>query len=164
MVDRKVDFAGDIWSGHVEGTGGSAAAEPPTVMLAAMGPRMLRLAGLAAAGLCLIVFAAQFDTPWYSEWRHDAGTRRVVEALRADHALHPAAGVRVGTDWLCSQSLSFYRHVWHLDWIAPLDGKGPDGEYDYYVLLPDDHPLLAKRKLVKIYSDAVSGAVLAARR
>jgi F420-dependent oxidoreductase-like protein len=53
MTDRKVDFTGDIWSAHVEGVGGSPAAEPPGVMLAAMGPRMLRLAGERTDGTIL---------------------------------------------------------------------------------------------------------------
>ena len=44
LVDRKVSFTGDIWSAEAEGLGGSAAA-PPAVMLAAMGPRMLEMAG-----------------------------------------------------------------------------------------------------------------------
>ena len=53
LTDRKVSFTGDIWSGEVEGIGGAAAAEPPTVMLAAMGPRMLRMAGAQTAGTIL---------------------------------------------------------------------------------------------------------------
>lgn len=52
LVDRKVSFTGDIWSAETEGIGG-AAAEAPTVMLAAMGPRMLRLAGERTAGSIL---------------------------------------------------------------------------------------------------------------
>jgi F420-dependent oxidoreductase-like protein len=53
LTDRKVSFAGDIWSAEVEGIGGPAAVAPPTVMLAAMGPRMLRLAGARTAGSIL---------------------------------------------------------------------------------------------------------------
>ncbi len=52
LTDRKVSFTGDIWSAEVEGVGGTPV-EPPTVMLAAMGPRMLRLAGARAAGSIL---------------------------------------------------------------------------------------------------------------
>jgi len=52
LTDRAVSFTGDIWSAEVEGVGGTAVA-PPTVMLAAMGPRMLRLAGARTAGSIL---------------------------------------------------------------------------------------------------------------
>ena len=47
LTDRKVSVTGDIWSAEVEGIGGPGGVEAPTVMLAAMGPRMLRLAGRA---------------------------------------------------------------------------------------------------------------------
>ncbi|MEO7429931.1 MAG: LLM class flavin-dependent oxidoreductase, partial [Acidimicrobiales bacterium] len=44
LSDRKVSFTGDIWSAEVEAIGGASDAEPPALLLAAMGPRMLRLA------------------------------------------------------------------------------------------------------------------------
>jgi F420-dependent oxidoreductase-like protein len=53
MADRKVAFKGDIWSGEAEAVGGAAGAEAPTVLLAAMGPRMLQLAGERTAGSIL---------------------------------------------------------------------------------------------------------------
>ena len=45
LADRKVDFAGDIWSGVTEGLGGAPGVAAPSVLVAAMGPRMLELAG-----------------------------------------------------------------------------------------------------------------------
>ena len=54
MEKRSVSFTGDIWSAEVESVGGAtAAATAPTVLLAAMGPRMLRLAGARTAGSIL---------------------------------------------------------------------------------------------------------------
>ena len=52
LTDRKASFTGDIWSAETEGIGGTPV-EPPTVMLAAMGPRMLKLAGAKTAGSIL---------------------------------------------------------------------------------------------------------------
>ena len=52
LTERRVSFSGDIWSAEVEGVGGTPV-EPPTVMLAAMGPRMLKLAGARTAGSIL---------------------------------------------------------------------------------------------------------------
>jgi F420-dependent oxidoreductase-like protein len=52
LADRKVSFTGDIWSAETEGIGGTAV-PAPTVMLAAMGPRMLALAGSRTAGSIL---------------------------------------------------------------------------------------------------------------
>lgn len=51
MADGSVDVTGDIWSGFAEG--GPPAEEPPSVLLAAMGPRMLRLAGSRCDGSIL---------------------------------------------------------------------------------------------------------------
>lgn len=52
LAERKVSFSGDIWSAETDGIGGTAV-KPPTVMLAAMGPRMLKLAGSKTDGSIL---------------------------------------------------------------------------------------------------------------
>ena len=51
--DRAVDVTGDIWSAHVPTLAGMPNARSPKVMLAAMGPRMLALAGARTDGLIL---------------------------------------------------------------------------------------------------------------
>jgi F420-dependent oxidoreductase-like protein len=53
LTDRKVSSTGDIWSADTEGIGGTPSDASPTVMLAAMGPRMLRLAGERTSGTIL---------------------------------------------------------------------------------------------------------------
>jgi 5,10-methylenetetrahydromethanopterin reductase len=50
LRDRAVDATGEIWSGFADATGGPPDVTPPPVLLAAMGPRMLRLAGGKADG------------------------------------------------------------------------------------------------------------------
>lgn len=53
LEDRKASFDGEFWSGHVEGVGGPPDIPTPSVMLAAMGPRMLALAGGRTDGTIL---------------------------------------------------------------------------------------------------------------
>ncbi len=53
MSDRSVDATGSTWSAHVETFGVPAGTEAPSVMLAAMGPRMLELAGARTDGTIL---------------------------------------------------------------------------------------------------------------
>ena len=53
LRERSVSFTGDIWSGEVEAIGGVPGGQPPAVLLAAMGPRMLRLAGERTDGSIL---------------------------------------------------------------------------------------------------------------
>lgn len=52
LAERRVSFSGDIWSAETDGIGGTGV-QPPTVMLAAMGPRMLELAGSRTDGSIL---------------------------------------------------------------------------------------------------------------
>jgi 5,10-methylenetetrahydromethanopterin reductase len=53
LTERAVRSEGEIWSAEVEAITGLPGAQAPTVLLAAMGPRMLRLAGTRAAGTIL---------------------------------------------------------------------------------------------------------------
>ncbi len=53
VSQRSVDVSGDIWSAHVPTFGGMPGATAPSVMVAAMGPRMLALAGARTDGLIL---------------------------------------------------------------------------------------------------------------
>ncbi|MEX2292892.1 MAG: TIGR03564 family F420-dependent LLM class oxidoreductase [Acidimicrobiales bacterium] len=52
LTERKVSFTGDIWSAEVEALGGPPV-PAPRVLLAAMGPRMLHLAGSRTDGVIL---------------------------------------------------------------------------------------------------------------
>src|SRR5262245_59000032 len=53
LEHRLVSFDGEIWSAHVEGIGGRPDVPAPSVLLAAMGPRMLELAGSRTDGTIL---------------------------------------------------------------------------------------------------------------
>ncbi|MEO6317755.1 MAG: TIGR03564 family F420-dependent LLM class oxidoreductase [Acidimicrobiales bacterium] len=53
LRDRAVSVTGTIWSAETEGLGGAPGVDAPTVMLAAMGPRMLQMAGARTAGSIL---------------------------------------------------------------------------------------------------------------
>ena len=80
LEKRSVDFSGAVWSGGLDGLGGLSGAEAPTVMLAAMGPKMLRLAGERTAGTIL----------WLS------GPRTIAETIkpRLDAAAEAAGRTR----------------------------------------------------------------------
>jgi 5,10-methylenetetrahydromethanopterin reductase len=53
LTQRAVDVSGSIYSGHADNLGGPPGIPAPTVMLAAMGPRMLALAGARTDGSIL---------------------------------------------------------------------------------------------------------------
>ena len=73
LRERKVSHEGDIWSAETEALGGPPDVPVPSVMLAAMGPRMLEMAGAQTDG----------DILWLSG-------PRTIETLIAP-ALHEAA-------------------------------------------------------------------------
>src|SRR5262245_29144189 len=53
LADRRVHYEGDIWSGVTDGIGGAPGVTAPSVMVAAMGPRMIDLAGTRTDGVVL---------------------------------------------------------------------------------------------------------------
>jgi len=121
------------------------------------------VAVLAALALfaCTAVFLLRWNTRVYGEWTFDAGTRDIVRRIALGH---PKPGTRVGGTWLLEPSVNFYRQTWRLDWMKPVERGAPDGDYDFYVLGPEDAGVVEKRGLVVIHRDAVSGATLARRR
>lgn len=113
-------------------------------------------------------YALELKTGWYEEWRFDAGTKRVMQALDHEmthaHNARPVAS-RMGISWVYEASVLYYARVGHLDWLAPVTRADPrSGDFDYYYLSEDDQALVAQRGLTVLYRDPVSKAVLAERK
>lgn len=111
--------------------------------------------------LSLAQFLAMLQFDHYGEWRFDRSNKRIVQEIRALHARRPASTVRVGVSYLFEPSLNFYRRRYRLNWMAEVDRSNPDGEFDYYVLLAEDRPVIQKRGLKVVYSDPSAGVFLA---
>jgi hypothetical protein len=123
-----------------------------------------KVAGGAVCAVLLVsvgLFAAAFRTGHIPEWRYDAGTKRIVRLLSVRHAGEPGRSIRLGVTWSLEPSLNFYRQMYDLKWLAPVTRASPDGDYDYYVLLPQDEAILRTRALEPLYTDPVSEATLA---
>jgi hypothetical protein len=164
--------AAHAWSGVSYPLRRTALYWPPIFTLASMAViailwragipgKVLAAAGAAIMALAIGLFAAGFTTDHYFEWRYDAGTKRIVNILRDLHRNKPGARVQLGVNWVFEPALNFYRHRYHLDWIEPVTRAGPDGDYDYYVLLPKDAPAMEKMHLRPLYTDPLSEATLA---
>jgi hypothetical protein len=48
--------------------------------------------------------------------------------------------------------------------MEPVTRRDPDGDFDYFVLLPGNQEIISKRNLTVLYRGPISGAVLASRR
>ena len=119
--------------------------------------RPLWVVGMA----CVAVYLAQSHTRYYGEWLFDASTKDIVKLIRDRQRERPLARARVGITWELEPSMNFYRRAYKLAWMAPLERKGPEADYDYYVLLDRDALLIKKRGLRVLYDNRVSGVYLA---
>jgi len=136
-----------------------------TLMALALAEKSRRWRPLWAAGCLLIaasvaLFVLQFSVSRYAEWGFDAGTSRIVSAIRRQPPR--ARPVRIVASWELEPSLNFYRQMHQLErqW-EPVDRRTPEEPADYRVLLPRDHALIDKLRLRVLYRDELSGAVLA---
>jgi F420-dependent oxidoreductase-like protein len=86
LRERRVAFQGEIWSGEENLSGAAPGADAPPIILAAMGPRMLRLAGGQADGVIL----------WLAGPRTIAQTIQPPLARAADAAGRPAPRIIAG--------------------------------------------------------------------
>ncbi len=106
--------------------------------------------------LLLGLYAFEWNTSHYAEWKFDAGTKRISELLRDRHPR------RVGASWELEPALNYYRVRYRMDGMEPVARSSPDGDYDCYVLLPSDYGVISRRRLKEVYRDPLSEAVLAA--
>ncbi|MBS1836959.1 MAG: TIGR03564 family F420-dependent LLM class oxidoreductase [Actinobacteria bacterium] len=131
MTDGSVDFTGDIWSGSIEG--GAPVGAPPSVLLAAMGPKMLRLAGSRCDGSILWLSGpkviAERIKPALDLAAADAGrpAPRIVASVPVC-VTDDAEGVKavVGTFLAGYNDLPSYRGV--------MDAEGASGPADVSVI------------------------------
>ncbi len=137
LVERQVAFRGEIWSGEVEHLATPADVAAPSVLLAAMGPRMLDLAGGRADGSVL----------WLSGPRVIEAEIAPALAAAADQADRPsprivasvpvavtddAAGVRAVVDGVLAgyNDLPSYRRVMDLEGVDGPAGVAVVGDED----------------------------------
>jgi hypothetical protein len=101
------------------------------------------------------LYIVQWNTSMYTEWQWDQNSRAVARIIR-DRQPH-----RVGASWELVEALNYYRDRFRMKNLDPLTRANPDGEFDIYVLLPENYDVLTKRGLHEIYRDAKSKVVIA---
>jgi hypothetical protein len=117
----------------------------------------LWITGLA----CLAHYLVHFQATHYGGFRYDASTKKIVGLIRDEQAKRPLDRVRVGVTWQLQPSMEFYRRMYKLDWMEPLDRRGADREFDYYILHADDALLIGKRGLRVLYANRLADVHLA---
>lgn len=133
----------------------------PFVTLAVLGLIRKKYVGIPALAFALVsigLFAGGFTTGYYAEWKYDRQTKDVARMIAARHGQRE---VRLGASWELESSMNFYRRRFRLAWLKPVEGTGPDGDYDYYYLMARDAGMIEKRGLRMLLRDPETGSVLA---
>jgi hypothetical protein len=120
--------------------------------------RVAVMPGLVLGLLCVIRFASEITPDCYSDWRFDAGNRRLAASLSG---LLKAPRNRVANSWLLSESLNYYRERQRLPVSEPFRRDGVDREADFYLLLPEDYAIEQKYGLRRLSVDPISQVMLA---
>jgi hypothetical protein len=131
--------------------------------LPALAKRAGRLPAVGIAVLAALIsvhYLVQWNTSSFYMWRYEADSKRILATIESSP--RGTTPLRVGSSWQLEPAFNFYRTVRRWTWLAPFDRSGPDGDYDYFVLIANDRPLMARRALREIYRGPVSGTVLAA--
>ena len=138
LAERKVHAEGRDWSGVVEALGGNGAAPTPSVMLAAMGPRMLALAGGRTDGTILWL-----SGPRTIEERIAPGVRAAAEeAGRGAPRIVASVPVSVtddvdGVKGMIGAVLDNYNHL--PSYREVMDLEGAAGPEDVSIIGDEDH-------------------------
>jgi hypothetical protein len=118
-----------------------------------------RVLAVAVAALFLSQFLLAFRTNCYGLWVFDAGTRHMVEILRARE--NGARPVRIAASWPLEPTLNFYRRMYGLTWLEPVTRESAELPGNYRALLPKDRGLVEKLGLTVLYEDPLAGSILA---
>lgn len=127
--------------------------------LASRSKAALRRVATAGGVIVALQFFLQLNWTHFYIWRYDADTRTMVRLLAANSSAH----MRAGVSWQLEPSVNYYRARLGLQRLDPVTRDGPDGDYDYYLLIESDQDRIAARHLRVLYRGTVSGTVLGAR-
>lgn len=128
-------------------------------------PRIARPVWAVVVCLFLAAMAFQYvlelKVNRYEEWTFDAGTKRILLKLKEVH--QPGSQPdRLGVSWVLDQSVNWYREVYGWDWFQQVSRADPhSNSFDSYYLTINDLNVVRQKGLNVVYTDPVSGAVLA---
>ena len=123
--------------------------------------RTMTAALFSGALFCLLQFAFQFCLTHYAEWPVSAGSKQIAAELTHLHGSRN--GVRVGASYELEPDLNFYRHIWKLAWMEPVDRWLLAKPFDYYVLAVEDAELVEKLHLSTRYEEPRAHVLVAER-
>jgi len=125
--------------------------------------RSLRAINLVMACVLLIQFATQVQLRYFEIWRFNSSIMDIAQQLRQETRDRPAESVSLGANFTQQPPLEFYRIYYRIAALKPLDRKlhADVTGHDFYVLTGPETGATKAAGLTVLFSDPVSGVVLA---
>jgi hypothetical protein len=126
--------------------------------------RFVGFCGAAALAFSALVFIAHLNLRYFAEWRFDASTNRLIDAIANAQKAKPYDKFSVAGSAQYENSLKYYRKRRKLHYMSPgIVGNLETAGADYFVLGGADR---AKTKMLGLHvlmEDPLTGAIVARR-
>ena len=96
------------------------------------------------------------------EWTYDMETKKIMKEIIARHEKDEPGknNIKVGINWLFEPSMNYYREIWKLDWLQPLDRNGLNEADQYVYILNTDSAQIIRKKYQVIFSSEKINTIL----
>ena len=115
--------------------------------------------------LTVVNFGCKLNIRYYYDWTYDADTKSAMRALVQDYEQQPdkEAPISLGVSWIFEPTMNYYRQLWKLNWLEPVDREAPALKDDYiYVIRFEYQPTDLIEEQV-IFTSAIADAMLVKR-
>ena len=125
--------------------------------------RSLRAINLVVACVLLIQFATQVQFRYFEIWWFNSAIKDIAQQLRQETRERPAQSVSLSTNFIQQPPLEFYRIYYRIAALKPVERKlhADVTGHDFYVLTGPEKGATKAAGLTVLFSDPVSGVVLA---
>jgi hypothetical protein len=125
-------------------------------------PRIRAVNGLVAMAL-IAQFLTQFHTRYFTMWVFETPMKQMARRIGEEVRGKPPGSVSVSVEWFHTPALEFYRNVYHLAALKPVERHDTMQfrGFDYYVFDGDVSGTPEALRLIPLYKDDFSGVLLA---
>ena len=125
--------------------------------------RSLRAINLVVACVLLVQFATQIQFRSFEVWSFNSAIKEIAQQLRQETQERPAQSVSLSTNFIQQPPLEFYRIYYKIAALKPVERKlhADVTGHDFYVLTGPEKGVTKAAGLTVLFSDPVSGVVLA---
>jgi len=97
-----------------------------------------RLCSLLAVGFAVVHLCISANLSYSLNWRYDADTPQMLKDLENISRRDGRSKSVCGVVWYFEPTVNFYRQLYGLTWLQPVDRSWPDKDYDYHYITGAD--------------------------